>query len=76
MTEVDSIPPPRNGPRRSDMLRAYIAARESRTKKVRYDGEADQIDRFYRSMVQWRRRHPEAKLNIRKDGSSVYVWVE
>jgi hypothetical protein len=76
MTEVDSIPPLRKGPRQSRMLNAYLAAKESRTKKIRFDGEAKEVDRFYRSLMQWQRRHPEAGINIRKDGDSVFVWLD
>lgn len=77
VTEVDEIPPPQRGPRKSPMLDAYHRARASRTGKVRYEGEAEALDRFYRSMVQWRRRHKDLKLGIRKDGmTAVYIWVD
>jgi hypothetical protein len=66
----------RKGPRDSECLRAYIAARESATGKIEVVGAPPQLEKFYRSMVQWRNRHKEEPVNVRKDGDHVFVWIE
>jgi len=66
----------RKGPRDSECLRAYLAAKESRTKKIEVLGAPPQLEKFYRSMIQWRNRHKDEPVQVRKDGNHVYVWVE
>lgn len=66
----------RKGPRESECLRAYLAAKESDTKKIEVVGDPPQLEKFYRSMVQGRNRHKEEPVQGRKDGQHVYVWIE
>jgi hypothetical protein len=76
--EIEALPEfsGRRGPRDSDSYRAYQAAAQARTSKVRVDGTPDELARFYRSMVQWRNRHKDTGVQVRKDGAAVYVWIE
>lgn len=76
--EIDQLPEftGRRGPRDSDSYRAYQAAAQSKTGKIRVEGTADEMTRFYRSMVQWRNRHKETGVQVRKDAGAVYVWID
>jgi hypothetical protein len=35
-----------------------------------------ELQRFYRTFVQWKSRHSEVPVAIRKDGERVYLWRE
>jgi len=76
--EIEALPEftGRRGPRDSDSYRAYQAAAQASTSKIRVDGTPDELARFYRSMVQWRNRHKDTGVQVRKDGPAVYVWIE
>lgn len=76
--EIEELPEfsGRKGPRDSECLRAYLAAKESRTKKIEVVGNPPKLEKFYRSMIQWRNRHKDEPVQVRKDGNHVYVWVE
>lgn len=76
--EIEALPEftGRRGPRDSDSFRAYQAAAQAKTSKVRVDGTPDELARFYRSMVQWRNRHRDTGVQVRKSGPAVYVWIE
>jgi hypothetical protein len=75
---IDELPEfsGRKGPRDSECLRAYIAAREAPTKTIEVIGAPPQLEKFYRSMVQWRNRHKDEPVQVRKDGYRVFVWIE
>lgn len=76
---IDEIPQhrPRRGPRDSECLKAYMATKEAQRQKLEVRGEAERVDKFYKSMVQWRTRHKEEMpINVRKDGDVVYLWIE
>lgn len=77
-TPIDQLPEfsGRKGPRESMCLSAYRAAMKSASGKVEVGGTAEGVDRFYRSMVQWRARHKSEPVRVRKDGPRVFVWVE
>lgn len=76
--EIDQLPEftGRRGPRDSDSYRAYQSAASSKTGKIRVDGTSEELTRFYRSMVQWRNRHKETGVQVRKDAGAVYVWID
>lgn len=76
--EIDQLPEftGRRGPRDSDSYRAYQAAAQAKTSKIRVDGTPEELARFYRSMVQWRNRHRDTGVQVRKDGAAVYVWID
>lgn len=76
--EIESLPEftGRRGPRDSDSYRAYQAAAQAKTSKIRVDGTPDELARFYRSMVQWRNRHKDTGVQVRKDGPAVFVWIQ
>ncbi|MBI5948555.1 MAG: hypothetical protein HY875_10500 [Chloroflexi bacterium] len=75
---IDEIPDhsARRGPRDSECLRAYLAAKESDSGIIVVTGEHAEVERFYKAMVQWRNRHKETPVNVRKDGDNIYIWVE
>ncbi|MBI5948553.1 MAG: hypothetical protein HY875_10490 [Chloroflexi bacterium] len=76
--DIAEIPPPstQRGPRKSVSRDAYEAAQKSASGKLQVSGEAAEVERFYKSMIQWRNRHGRLTVHVRKDGDKVYVWVD
>lgn len=77
--EIDEIPEysERRGPRESECLKAYLATVQSPKKKIQVEASDDEhLTKFYKSMMQWRNRHKDKKLNVRRDGDKVYLWVD
>ncbi|MDZ7728365.1 MAG: hypothetical protein U5Q44_09350 [Dehalococcoidia bacterium] len=75
---IDEIPETagRRGPRDSECMRAFMAAKNSPTRQVEVEADDRQeIERFYQSMIQWRNRHRESGVQVKKDGPNIYVWV-
>ena len=78
---VEDIPtsPGRKGPRDTDCLRALQALHASPTGAIEVFGEPDDpddaIDRFYKSMVQWKKRHEHSypELGVRKRGRQLFL---
>ena len=66
----------RKGPRESVCLSAYVATRDSATQKVEVVADPECLDKFYKSMVQWRSRHREFPVQVRKDGGRVFLWID
>lgn len=67
----------RRGPRDSECMRAYRAASEAPQKQVVVEtDDREEIERFYKSMIQWRNRHRETGVEVKKDGPVVYVWID
>lgn len=66
----------RKGPRDSECLKAYLFAKDAPTQKIEVKGSPEKLEKFYRSMVQWRNRHKDEPVQVRKDGDHVYVWIE
>jgi hypothetical protein len=62
--------------RNSPSMRAWIAAQRAYSKRVEAKGlPPDEADRFYRALLQWKRRHPDKPIGVRKLGDKVYVWI-
>ncbi|MBI5947271.1 MAG: hypothetical protein HY875_03945 [Chloroflexi bacterium] len=76
--DIAEIPPPstQRGPRKSVSRDAYEAAQKSASGKLRVTGDPTEVERFYKSMIQWRNRHGRLAVHVRKDGDKVYVWVD
>jgi hypothetical protein len=76
-TPIETLPEfsGRKGPRDSACLRAFIAARQSLTGKIEVKGSEEELDKFYKSMVQWRNRHKSEPVQVRKDGKRIFVWM-
>lgn len=75
---VDEIPETagRRGPRDSECMRAYQQARATPSKKVQVQTDSrEELERFYKSMIQWRNRHRDTNVEVKKDGDAVYVWI-
>jgi hypothetical protein len=61
--------------RESVPMKAWRAAQKSDKAVVAQGLDAAGAERFYRSMLQWKRRHPEKRVAVRKVGDEVYVWI-
>lgn len=75
---VDDVPDAdeATGVRNSPSMRAWIAAQRAYSKRVEAKGlQPDEADRFYRALLQWKRRHPDKPIAVRKVGDKVYVWI-
>ena len=77
-TEVEAIPADAfRCQRQSDSSRALDALRASASGVVEVSATSrSELERFYRSLVQFRSRHPEEGLGIRKAGDRIYLWVD
>ena len=76
---VDTIPEStyRKGPRHSKCMEVVDAAKLAPSHKVALDSEdPDELDKLYKSLIQWRTRHKTENVGIRKDKDVVYVWIE
>ena len=75
--QIDELPEMsgRKGPRNSVCLEAYLAAKAAPSHTIEAKGPEEEMDKFYKSMVQWRNRHKEFGVQVRKDGPRVYVWI-
>lgn len=78
---VDELPNEvgKRGPKkRSECLRAYMEAKKAPQRKVQISNDDPAaLERFYKSMIQWRIRHrKEHPCGVSKVGESVYVWIE
>jgi hypothetical protein len=77
MQEVQVIPPPdyshakRTGPRQ-EVVAAVMASKSGKMRISSDDPE--ELKRLYRSLVQWKGRHPESRLEVRKERDCVFVW--
>ena len=74
---IDNVPEDgyRRGPRDSVCLEVIRQLNQEPTKIVAVDGgTADELQKFYKAMIQWRSRHRELGLGIRKGVDAVYVW--
>lgn len=73
--DIDEFPEDR--PRRRNWITDLLDRLESSaTGKVRMmdDNQAD-LDRRYKTLIQWRSRHKDLGLRVRKRGEIVYVWL-
>ena len=65
----------RRGPRDSVCLDAVAKLREDPTQVIAVDGgDQDERQRFYKAMIQWRSRHKELGLGIRKTPDTIYLF--
>ncbi|MBI2764941.1 MAG: hypothetical protein HYX53_03415 [Chloroflexi bacterium] len=78
MTDRTDIPDPgyRKGPRDSLCTQAVGKAQTNGTGIVAVESDdMDELQRFYKSMIQWRTRHKEYNVGLRKGRDAVYVWI-
>jgi len=69
----------RRGPRESKCLQIVEEAQNASTGIVSVeipDAKEAELMKLYKSMIQWRKRHPDKKVGLRKDGPVLYVWVD
>ena len=78
MVPIGAIPESayRRGPTNSECRRAVTMARSIESGAVEITGEKAAVDRFYKATLQWRSRHPEIPLRVRKASGAVYLWAE
>ena len=75
MVPTDKVPERRRGPRRTACLEAVEAAQSSPSGIALIEGDLGEVTRLYKSLVQWRTRHADPPIGLRKDGSKLYVWL-
>lgn len=76
---IETIPETagRRGPRDSECMRAYQATKNAPTKQVEVQADdREEAERFYKSMIQWRNRHRDSGIQVKKDGAAIYLWIE
>jgi hypothetical protein len=79
LQDVDEIPPStyRKGPRGSKSSELVERARRSATGKVALtSSDPKELNTTYKSLVQWRLRHKDQGVQLRKDRDVVYIWFE
>ena len=78
LTEISELPEhidERAGrPSRSWAIIRALKSSDSQKLAISSDDEHE-IGVLYRTLVQWIGRHPDDRVAIRKDGSTLYVWV-
>lgn len=78
VTPIKEIPESthRWGARDSKCLDVVEAALHAPEKKVSVESSDEkELDKFYKSMIQWRTRHQEQPVALRKDRNKLYVWI-
>ena len=78
---VDHVPDSagRRGPRSSECMNAVETLKASPTGAIVAKGSTpEESERFYKSMIQWRKRHREdyPTLGVKKDGDDIYLSFE
>lgn len=64
------------GLRQTDANTVYSELLASGTGKLKVTGENDEeIDRLYRTLIQWRTRHRDKGVGIRKLKNEIYLWL-
>ncbi len=66
----------RRGPRDSVCLDVVSKLREDPTQILSVEGtDRAEVQRFYKAMIQWRSRHKELGLSLRKGTDAIYCWI-
>lgn len=75
--EVEGLPTESSRkPIKSRSLRAWIAAERAESKHVKAEHDSEEeAERFYRAILQWKRRNPDRQIAAKRIGSDVYVWI-
>jgi hypothetical protein len=75
--EVTDVPDaPDRRPSNSKSMRAFIAASRASSKSVKAQHSTEaEAERFYRALLQWKRRHPDRPIAGKRVGTDVYVWI-
>lgn len=62
---------------RSSLCSDTIAAiKASPTQKAEISGETpEELDKFYKTLIQWRSRHREEGVQFRKTKDVLYIWI-
>ena len=73
---IDSLPEDLRPGRTSQGARVLDAVRASSSLMVRIDGDRpEEVQRLYKSLMQYRRRQERAPFCMRKKGDVLYVWI-
>lgn len=74
MEDVNELPEPKSA--RASKARPLIEALiRSQTGMIRLlDDDIVALDRIYKTLIQWRARHKELGIGIRKVGTEIYLW--
>jgi hypothetical protein len=76
--EIDEIPARRGarGARDSKCLEIVRMTAATSKKRVAVTSDSeDEFAKFYKSLIQWVRRHLDERVNVRKDGRTLYLWI-
>jgi microcystin degradation protein MlrC len=81
--ELEAMPEEisRRGPRESRCLQAYVAAKNAKSGIIEVSPETDApedkkaVDKFYRSMVQWKNRHKETPVVVKRNLDRIVIQV-
>jgi hypothetical protein len=76
--DVESIPPStyRKGPRASKSGDLVERAKQSPTRKIAIrSADPKELNTAYKSLVQWRLRHKDQGVQVRKDLDVIYIWI-
>ena len=78
LTEVDEIPTRGGvrGVRDSKCLEIVRMVQATAKKKIALTSDsADDLNKFYKSLIQWISRHLDERVNVRKAKETLYVWI-
>ena len=51
--------------------------KQSESKKAEIKGDTpEELDKFYKTLIQWRSRHKDEGVQFRKTKDVLYVWIE
>ena len=79
MKKVTKIPASEfwRGPRESKCQEAYELARDADHSPIAVSAQTpEELERFYKAVIQWRGRHKSLNLGIKKGRHSIYLWIE
>lgn len=73
---VESLPEGARLSRRESALAGVVRmAKAGRPKFVEVTAPRDELVRLYKAAIQYRLRHPDEAINLRKHGDAFYVWI-